>query len=112
MNCGEWIAYEVFWAFEQFAWANIEHVDCPGDKIEEEDDASANQVEEITKVLNTVSNDIANKAAGARDDSNKLWNIVPRGFKDAGNKLNDLIKAGKGKENCISEGLWYLLEEN
>lgn len=102
----------LFWALEQFYEPGIDQVDGSGDKIDQEDDTLANQVEEISTILNTLSNNIVNETETICEASNKLSNGVPCGFKDVGNKLNEEIQAGKTEEDKVCQSFWYFLEED
>ena len=79
--------------------SGIEQIDSSGNQIDQEDNALANQVGDVTKVIQTMSNKVVNESAAACDAYNKFSNCVSSGSKDAGDEVNDEIKTVEKQKN-------------
>ena len=102
----------LFWALEKFYEPGIDQVEGSGDKINQENDALAKQIEKISTILNTLSNNIVNETETTCEASNKLSNGVSCSVKDTGNKLNEEIQTGKTEQDKVCHSFWYFLEED
>ena len=102
----------LFWALEKFYEPGIDQVEGSGDKIDQENDALAKQIEKISTIPNTLSNNIVNETETTCEASNKLSNGVSCSVKDTGNKLNEEIQTGKTEQDKVCHSFWYFLEED